>query len=88
MGYGSGYMMGGMHGLWWLFWLVLLGVIVFAIGGWGRWGGQRNRSRERHRDTPHELLYRRLANGNITPAEYEERKSLLDRDASLHQGET
>ena len=86
MGYDGGYMVGGMHGLWWLFWLVLLGVLVF--GGWGRSGGRRNRSRETPRDTPHELLHRRLAGGEITPAEYEERKSLLDRDASPQHGNT
>jgi putative membrane protein len=82
MGYNGGYMMGGMHGLWWLFWLVVLGVVVF--GGWGRSGGWPNRSR----DTPHELLHRRLASGEITPAEYEERKSLLDRDASPRRDNT
>ena len=86
MMYDGGYMMGGMHWLWWLFWLVLLGVFVFA--GWGRSGGRRNGSRETPRDTPHELLHRRLAGGDITPAEYEERKSLLDRDAGPHRGVT
>ena len=76
MMYDGGYMMGGMHGLWWLFWLVLIGVFVFGV--WGRPGVRRNRSRE----TPRELLHRRLAGGDITPAEYEERKALLDRDNS------
>jgi putative membrane protein len=82
MTYDGGYMMGGMHGLWWLFWLILLGVFVF--GDWGRTGDRRNRLR----GTPHELLHRRLASGDITPAEYEERKSLLDRDAGPHHGKT
>jgi putative membrane protein len=86
MTYDGGYMMGGMHGLWWLFWLVLLAVFVF--GGWGRTGGPQNRPRDTPRDTPHELLHRRLASGEITLAEYEERKSLLDRDASPHHGST
>ena len=86
MGYDGGYMVGGMDGLWWLFWLVLLGVLVF--GGWGRLGDRRNRSRETPRDTPHALLHRRLAGGEITPAEYEERKSLLDRDAVPQHGNT
>ena len=67
--------MGGMHGLWWLFWLVLIGVLVFYT--WGRPGEQRRRPRE----TPHEALHRRLANGEINPEQYEERKALLDRDA-------
>jgi putative membrane protein len=74
MFYDNGFFMGGMHGLWWIFWVVLLGVIVFY--GWGR-------PRERHRgsrETPHEVLRRRLANGEITTDQYEERKALLDRD--------
>ena len=86
MEYDNGYMMGGMHGLWWLFWVLLLGVLVFS--GWGRAEGWRNRSGETPRDTPHELLHRRLAGGDITPAEYEERKSLLDRDAGSRSGNT
>lgn len=74
MFYGDGYMV-GMHGLWWLFWLVLLAGFLFS--GWGRSGRRGNRPRE----TPHEVLRRRLANGEITTAEYEERKALLDRDS-------
>ena len=31
---GSGFYMGGMHGMWWIFWLVLIG--VFLIFGWAR----------------------------------------------------
>ena len=72
----GGYSMGGMHGLWWIFWVVLIGVIVFY--GWGRSGEKRPHSRE----TPYEVLQRRLADGQITPDEYEKRKALLDRDAS------
>jgi putative membrane protein len=82
MTYNGSYMMGGMHGLWWLFWLVLLGVLAFS--DWGRSGDRRNRPR----DTPHEVLLRRLASGEIAPAEYEERKSLLDRDAGPRHGNT
>lgn len=73
---GWGYAMGGMHWLWWIFWLVLVGVIVFY--GWGRAGEQRRGPRE----TPHEVLRRRLASGEITPEQYEQRKALLDRDAA------
>ncbi|MDH3208959.1 MAG: SHOCT domain-containing protein [Burkholderiaceae bacterium] len=74
MFYEGGHHMGGMHALWWLFWLVLIGVIVFY--GWGSPSVQRRRPRE----TPHEVLRRRLANGEITPQQYEERKTLIDRD--------
>lgn len=76
MFYDGSYSMGGMHGLWWIFWLVLVGVLVFY--GWGRSDEQRPPSRE----TPHEVLQRRLADGQITPDEYEKRKVLLDRDVS------
>ncbi|WP_240523522.1 SHOCT domain-containing protein [Polaromonas sp. AER18D-145] len=71
---GSGYMM-GMHGLGWLVLLVLLaGVFLFSQGRYIDRGGDR-------RETPHEVLRRRLASGEITVAEYEERKALLDRDS-------
>jgi putative membrane protein len=73
--YDGGYFMGGMHGLWWIFWVVLIGVIVFY--GWGSPASSRRQPRE----TPHEVLQRRLANGDITADEYEKRKALLDRDS-------
>lgn len=76
---GGGYFMGGMHWVWWIFWIALVGVIVFY--GWGRPSEQRRRPRE----TPHEVLRRRLASGEITPDQYEERKALLDRDAAGKQ---
>ena len=66
----------GMHGFWWLFWLLLIGVWFFS--GWGRQG----RRGDRLCDTAHEVLSRRLAGGEINPQQYEERKALLDRDAS------
>ena len=44
--------------------------------GFGRPGERRRPPRE----TPLEVLQRRLANGEITPQQYEERKTLLDRN--------
>lgn len=76
MFYEGGMFMGGMHWLWWIFWLLLVGALVY--GAWGRPGEQRRR---RARETPQQTLQRRLANGEITPDEYEKRKALLDRDA-------
>lgn len=75
MFYDSGFM-GGMHGLWWLFWLVLIGALLFFV--WNR--GDRGSAGPG--ETAKELLQRRLARGEITPAQYEERKALLDRDAA------
>jgi putative membrane protein len=71
---GSFYMV-GMHGLWWVFWLVLIGLLVFAA--WGPGGRRRHGPRE----TAQDILRRRLASGEITPQQYEERKALLDRDS-------
>lgn len=73
---GGGYFMGGMHWLWWIFWIALVGAIVFY--GWGRPNAQPRRSRE----TPYEVLRRRLASGEVTTDQYEERKALLDRDGA------
>ena len=75
MFYDGGYFMGGMHGLWWLFWVLLIGVLVFYV--WSR----RDVPDRPPRETPHEVLQRRLATGEIAPEEYEKRKALLDRDS-------
>lgn len=71
----DGYFMGGMHWVWWIFWLALIGFLAFYK--WRRPGDRRHGPRE----TPHEVLKRRLANGEISAQEYEQRKALLDRDA-------
>lgn len=73
MFFDGGFGMGGMHGAWWIFWILLVGALVFFA--WGQPG------RRRRRETPREVLQRRLANGEITPDDYEQRKALLDRDA-------
>ena len=71
----DGSYMVGMHGFWWLFWLLMIGVWFFS----GR--GRPGRRGDRPRETAHEVLSRRLAGGEITTQQYEERKALLDRDA-------
>lgn len=68
-----GYMV-GMHAYWWVFWVVLVIALVF----WVR--GDSSARRDRPRETPHEMLRRRLANGDISAEEYEKRKVILDRD--------
>ena len=73
--YDGGYSMGGMHGLWWLFWMGLIGVLVFY-----RWGSPNDKHRPL-RESPLDVLKRRLASGEIEPEQYEQRKALLDRDA-------
>ena len=74
MYFGEGFYMGGMHGLWWIFWIVLIGALVYSI-----WSPSSKRRRG-PKETPHEALRRRLANGEIDAQEYEQRKALLDRD--------
>ena len=74
MFFDHGYYMGGMHTFWWVFWLILLGIAVYAIWSPGQ------RAQRSERESPHELLQRRLAKGDITPDAYEQAKALLDRD--------
>ena len=64
----------GMHAFWWIFWIVAIAAILY--GGWSR----SDRRRGRQHETPNDVLRRRLATGEITPEEYEQRKALLDRD--------
>ncbi|ODV12991.1 MAG: hypothetical protein ABT20_03065 [Rubrivivax sp. SCN 70-15] len=79
MFYDGGWFMGGMHFLWWIFWIAI--VAAFAWAFWGRRDDSRRGSNPPPaRETPHELLQRRLASGECTPEEYEKRKALLDRD--------
>jgi putative membrane protein len=75
--YENGYSMGGMHGLWWIFWVVLVVALVFIAVA--RPQGRNRPSRE----SPHEILRRRLANGDISEDQYEELKKLLDRDKGI-----
>lgn len=77
MFYDGGYM-GGMHGAWWMFSLLLIGVALFYI--WQRPGRRDDGPADKRLEKPHEVLRRRLASGEITPQQYEERKALLDRD--------
>jgi putative membrane protein len=70
-----GYYMGGMHGFWWFVGLALIVALWFTVLRPGR------RNRRKDTETPHEILRRRLARGDITPQAYEQAKALLDRDA-------
>ena len=74
MFYDGGHFMGGIHALWWIFWLVLIGALVFLAF---RRAARRD---DIPGETPHEVLRRRLASGEVTAKEYEESKALLDRD--------
>ena len=75
----GGYLI-GMHAWWWLFWVILIGVLFTSLRG--------GSARRQHagRESPSAVLQRRLAAGEITPQQYEERKALLDRDAHQRDG--
>jgi len=76
MFYDGGWFMGGMHFLWWIFWVAIVAAVAWAF--WGRPGDARGGPTQR--ETPLDLLQRRLARGECTPEEYEKRKALLERD--------
>lgn len=74
---GNGYM-GGMHGGWWIVLMLAVGAVLFLA--WQRSGPRGGTSVDQQQETPHAVLRRRLASGAITPQQYEEHKTLLDRD--------
>ena len=75
----DGAYMGGMHGGWWIFWVLLIaGALLYA---WQRADRRGGGPADPPQESPHEALRRRLASGAITPQQYEEHKTLLDRDS-------
>lgn len=76
MYFGDGYYMGGMHAFWWVFWLFIVLVVIFGFQP----RAPRRDGPSRDTDSPYEILRRRLANGELTREQYEEVKSVLDRD--------
>jgi putative membrane protein len=66
-----------MHVFWWIFWAALL---LWAY----RWAMSMVKRQElRGRETPHEVLQRRYAAGEMTTQEYEARKATLTRDREV-----
>ena len=70
--YNSPYL--GMHFFWWIFW-IFLWVSMFSY-----WTPVPRRTWRMQRDTPHSILQRRLASGDINEQDYERQKAILDRD--------
>jgi putative membrane protein len=64
----------GMHFFWWMFWVLLI-VSFFSLA----FPVPRSRMRL-YRDDPLGILQRRYAAGEITTAEYEERKTHIEQD--------
>jgi putative membrane protein len=72
MEYYYNYQLIGMHFYWWILWIILI-VWVFALPY--DIPGQRKK-----KDSPFDILRRRLAVGEITKEEYQEYKVLLEKD--------
>ena len=64
----------GMHLMWWLFW------IFFWVSFLALLRPVRRGHFKQMRETPIDILQRRLAAGEITEHEYESRKSIIERD--------
>jgi putative membrane protein len=62
----------GMHLAWWLLWLILFWIIITPYD---------LRGRRRKKETPLDILQRRLATGEIDIQEYQNRKKLLENDS-------
>lgn len=63
----------GMYPVWWFFWFILLFwifVLPYDIPG-----------QRRKRDTPLEILKKRLAAGQITKEQYEEYKKIIESES-------
>ena len=66
----------GMHMFWWLFWVLLI-VSFFGVAT--------PVPRSRAKLTPLDILQRRYAAGEVSTAEYEERKEKLTRDIAVRK---
>ena len=76
----SGHMWGGNswpslwgHGGMFLFWILVIVLIVLAV----RWALDRDRKKD-SKNGALDILKERLARGEIDPAEYEERRKIID----------
>ncbi|MEO5948003.1 MAG: SHOCT domain-containing protein [Chitinophagaceae bacterium] len=72
----EGYHFWGMHLIWWFIWLVFL--IWFFATPYDV-PGQRKK-----KDAPLDILNKRLASGDITNEEYQERKKILKNALAHH----
>ncbi len=72
----DGFLFWGMHMFWWLFWVVLI-ILFFGLAT--------PVPRSRAKLTPIDILQRRYAAGEISTAEYEERKEKLTRDIAARK---
>ncbi|MGH9415153.1 MAG: hypothetical protein ACRD01_00850 [Terriglobales bacterium] len=64
-------------GWWWIWWIIWTLIIVWIFAWWIPG------SRREVKMTPLELLQYRLARGELSVEEYEQRKAILERDSTL-----
>jgi len=67
---------GGMNLIWWFIWMVMI-FWIFATPY--NIPGQRNK-----KDSPLDILQKRLASGQITNEEYQEKKKILENDPATN----
>ena len=72
----DGFSFWGMHMFWWLFWVLLIMLFV---------GVATPVPRSRAKQAPLDILQRRYAAGEISTADYEERKEKLTRDMAVRK---
>jgi putative membrane protein len=65
---------GGMHFFWWIIWLIML-FWIFAVP-------YDIPFQKRKRDSPLDILQKRLASGQITNKEYDEKRIILEKEYS------
>lgn len=70
----------GMHVFWWLFWLLLIVAFLSLFTAVPK-------DKAGHIETPLDILQHRYAAGEITTAEYQERRGTLTRDKTAVSGE-
>ena len=70
----EGYHFWGMHMVWWIIWVAVI-IWIFATP-WDIPGERKPK------EDPLDLLQKKYASGSISTEDYEERKTILERDSS------
>ena len=64
----------GMHFFWWVIWIIML-IWIFAVP-------YDIPGQKRRKDSPLDILQRRLASGEISANEYSEKRKIIENDLS------
>ena len=71
----------GMHFFWWFFWIILW------VGFFSMLRPVPHKHWQRMRETPIDILNRRLASGEINEQDYDSRKSVIERNTGAVSGD-